>query len=197
VRAVGRRHDSHIAGTSRGRARRALIDAGASAVKVGIGPAASHDAGRRRDRSGPQISAISDCAVSLIAYVPLLQMACEIFGGRHEGDRPGAAASWSIAVAGTDESPGDLVLFQDAVTSLPAWVAWRDEEGEQGFATPKGHRRREARPRGSRCVPHRDRSRRSSTNSSRTPSGWLHGSFERSRIFERVRSSSDPLARSP
>ena len=117
VRAVTKRHNVPvIAGNvATAEAVEALVDAGASAVKVGIGPGSICTTRIVAGIGVPQITAISDCArvadrhgVSIIADG----------GVKYSGDVTKAIAAGAAAVmigslfAGTDESPGDLVLFQ-------------------------------------------------------------------------------------
>lgn len=117
VREITRRHDVPvIAGNvATAEATEALIDAGASAVKVGIGPGSICTTRVVAGIGVPQISAISDCArVADLHGVPIIADG----GVKHSGDVTKAIAAGAAAVmigslfAGTDESPGDLVLFQ-------------------------------------------------------------------------------------
>ena len=96
-----------------GAAVRALIDAGADAVKVGIG-AGSICATRMVAGVGvPQLTAIMDCAAAA-GDVPIIADG----GIKFSGDFAKAiAAGASCAmvgsmVAGTDESPGEVILYQ-------------------------------------------------------------------------------------
>jgi IMP dehydrogenase len=93
----------------------ALIDAGADAVKVGIGPGSICTTRVVAGVGVPQISAVSDCAsVAERHGVPLIADG----GVKHSGDLVKAIAAGASSVmigslfAGTDESPGDLVLYQ-------------------------------------------------------------------------------------
>jgi IMP dehydrogenase len=117
VRAVTKRHAIPvIAGNvATAEATEALIDAGASAVKVGIGPGSICTTRVVAGIGVPQISAISDCArVADRHDVPIIADG----GVKYSGDVTKAIAAGASAVmigslfAGTDESPGDLVLFQ-------------------------------------------------------------------------------------
>jgi IMP dehydrogenase len=96
-------------------ATEALIDAGADAVKVGIGPGSICTTRVVAGIGVPQITAVSDCARVADRYnVPVIADG----GVKHSGDIPKAIAAGASAVmvgslfAGTDESPGDLVLYQ-------------------------------------------------------------------------------------
>ncbi len=93
----------------------ALIDAGADAVKVGIGPSAICTTRVIAGVGVPQISAIMDCAdVCRRARVPLVADG----GIKYSGDitKAVAAGAQSVMVgslfAGTEESPGELVLYE-------------------------------------------------------------------------------------
>jgi IMP dehydrogenase len=93
----------------------ALIDAGADAVKVGIGPGSICTTRVVAGVGVPQISAVSDCArVADRHGIPIVADG----GVKHSGDVTKAIAAGASAVmigslfAGTDESPGDLVLYQ-------------------------------------------------------------------------------------
>ncbi len=93
----------------------ALIDAGADAVKVGIGPGSICTTRVVAGVGVPQISAVSDCAkVGDRHGVPIIADG----GIKHSGDVTKAIAAGASSVmigslfAGTDEAPGDLVLYQ-------------------------------------------------------------------------------------
>jgi IMP dehydrogenase len=96
-------------------ATEALIDAGADAVKVGIGPGSICTTRVVAGIGVPQITAVSDCARAADRHnVPIVADG----GVKHSGDITKAIAAGASAVmvgslfAGTDESPGDLVLYQ-------------------------------------------------------------------------------------
>jgi IMP dehydrogenase len=98
-----------------GDATEALIDAGADAIKVGIGPGSICTTRVVAGVGVPQISAVSDCArVAERHGVPVIADG----GVKHSGDVVKAIAAGASTVmigslfAGTDESPGDLVLYQ-------------------------------------------------------------------------------------
>jgi IMP dehydrogenase len=93
----------------------ALIDAGVSAVKVGIGPGSICTTRVVAGVGVPQITAIADCARAADPHdVPIIADG----GIKYSGDVTKAIAAGASAVmigslfAGTDESPGDLVLYQ-------------------------------------------------------------------------------------
>jgi len=93
----------------------ALIEAGADAVKVGIGPGSICTTRVVAGTGVPQITAIADCASVADRYgVPVIADG----GIKHSGEVAKAVAAGASTVmigslfAGTDESPGDLVLYQ-------------------------------------------------------------------------------------
>jgi len=92
---------------------RALIDAGADAVKVGIGPGSICTTRMVAGVGVPQLTAILDCA-GAAGEVPVIADG----GIKYSGDFAKAiAAGASCAmigsmIAGTDESPGEVVLYQ-------------------------------------------------------------------------------------
>ncbi len=96
-----------------GAAVRALIDAGADAVKVGIGPGSICTTRMVAGVGVPQLTAIMDCAAAA-GDVPIIADG----GIKFSGDFAKAiAAGASCAmvgsmVAGTDESPGEVILYQ-------------------------------------------------------------------------------------
>jgi len=117
VRAVTKRHAVPvIAGNvATAEAVEALVDAGAAAVKVGIGPGSICTTRVVAGVGVPQISAISDCARVADRFdVPIIADG----GVKYSGDLVKAIAAGASAVmigslfAGTDEAPGDLVLYQ-------------------------------------------------------------------------------------
>jgi IMP dehydrogenase len=96
-------------------ATRALIDAGADAVKVGIGPGSICTTRIIAGVGVPQLSAVMDCAAEAeSAGVPVIADG----GIKYSGDLAKAlAAGASCAMigsllAGTDESPGEVYLYQ-------------------------------------------------------------------------------------
>jgi IMP dehydrogenase len=93
----------------------ALIEAGADAVKVGIGPGSICTTRVVAGIGVPQITAISDCArVGDRHGIPIVADG----GVKFSGDVTKAIAAGASCVmigslfAGTDESPGELVLYQ-------------------------------------------------------------------------------------
>jgi IMP dehydrogenase len=98
-------------------AARALIDAGADAVKVGIGPGSICTTRVVAGVGVPQISAVANIAAALRdADVPVISDG----GIRYSGDVAKAIAAGAHAVmigslfAGTEESPGEVELYQGA-----------------------------------------------------------------------------------
>ncbi|WP_170324964.1 IMP dehydrogenase [Ruegeria arenilitoris] len=96
-----------------GDATKALIDAGADAIKVGIGPGSICTTRMVAGVGVPQLTAIMDCA-SAAGDVPVIADG----GIKFSGDFAKAiAAGASCAmvgsmIAGTDESPGEVILYQ-------------------------------------------------------------------------------------
>ena len=96
-------------------ATQALIDAGADAVKVGIGPGSICTTRMVAGVGVPQLTAIMDCArIAAQNDVPVIADG----GIKFSGDFAKAiAAGASCAmvgsmIAGTDESPGEVILYQ-------------------------------------------------------------------------------------
>lgn len=94
-------------------AARALIDAGADAVKVGIGPGSICTTRVVAGVGVPQLTAIMDVA-SVAGDVPVIADG----GIKFSGDFAKAIAAGAScamvgsAIAGTDESPGEVILYQ-------------------------------------------------------------------------------------
>ncbi len=93
----------------------ALIDAGADAVKVGIGPGSICTTRIVAGVGVPQLTAIMDCAAAAAkSGVPVIADG----GIRFSGDLAKAIAAGAScamvgsALAGTDESPGEVILYQ-------------------------------------------------------------------------------------
>jgi len=97
-----------------GEAAIALRDAGADAVKVGIGPGSICTTRVVAGVGIPQISAIYHCAKALEGSIPIVADG----GIRHSGDVPKALVAGAEAVmagsilAGTEESPGEKIIHQ-------------------------------------------------------------------------------------
>jgi IMP dehydrogenase len=98
-----------------GDAAKMLADAGADAVKVGIGPGSICTTRIVAGIGVPQITAIADVARALESYdIPLIADG----GIRFSGDLAKAVAAGASAImigsllAGTEEAPGEVELFQ-------------------------------------------------------------------------------------
>ena len=96
-------------------ATRALVDAGASCIKVGIGPGSICTTRVVTGTGVPQITAVADCA----AEAGKRGVAVIADGGiKYSGDIPKAIAAGAHAVmlgsilAGVDESPGEMEIYQ-------------------------------------------------------------------------------------
>ncbi len=98
-----------------GEAAKALVEVGADAVKVGIGPGSICTTRIIAGVGVPQVSAIANVASALIGSgIPLIADG----GIRYSGDIAKAIAAGASTVmvgsllAGTDEAPGEVELFQ-------------------------------------------------------------------------------------
>jgi len=108
-------HIDVIAGNiATGEAALALRNAGADAIKVGIGPGSICTTRIVAGVGIPQISAIYNCASALKGTIPVIADG----GIRHSGDVAKAMVAGADTVmmgsvlAGTDESPGEKILYQ-------------------------------------------------------------------------------------
>jgi len=97
-----------------GDAARALLDAGADAVKVGIGPGSICTTRIVAGVGVPQVTAVAMVAEALQERIPLIADG----GIRYSGDIAKAIAAGASTVmigglfAGTEEAPGEVELFQ-------------------------------------------------------------------------------------
>ncbi|MCH2211020.1 MAG: IMP dehydrogenase [Fuerstiella sp.] len=121
---------------------RALADAGADGVKVGIGPGSICTTRIISGIGVPQLSAIAHAAKALDGSgIPVIADG----GIRFSGDitKALAAGAWTVMVggllAGVDESPGEMILFQGrsfkryrGMGSLGAMVSGSSERYRQG-----------------------------------------------------------------
>ncbi|MGB7605287.1 MAG: IMP dehydrogenase [Lutisporaceae bacterium] len=96
-------------------ATKELIEAGADAVKVGIGPGSICTTRVVTGIGVPQITAVYDCALEAEKYgVPVIADG----GVKYSGDLPKAIAAGASVImigslfAGTEESPGDTEIYQ-------------------------------------------------------------------------------------
>ncbi len=116
----------------------ALLDAGADGIKVGMGPGSSCTTRVISGVGMPQLTAILDCArVAARARVPVIADG----GIRYSGDitKALAAGAQSVMVgslfAGTEESPGETILFQGRTYKLYRGMgsleAMREREGSR------------------------------------------------------------------
>jgi IMP dehydrogenase len=94
---------------------RDLIAAGADAIKVGVGPGSICTTRIVAGAGVPQLTAVAECAAAAArAKVPIIADG----GIKYSGDLSKAIAAGASAVmigglfAGTEESPGEMVLFQ-------------------------------------------------------------------------------------
>ena len=117
VKWVKQHYDVQVIGgnIATGEAARALADAGADAVKVGIGPGSICTTRVVSGVGVPQISAIANVAAALQGTgVPLIADG----GIRYSGDMAKAIAAGGYCImvgsmlAGTEEAPGEVILYQ-------------------------------------------------------------------------------------
>ncbi|VAX34105.1 Inosine-5'-monophosphate dehydrogenase / CBS domain [hydrothermal vent metagenome] len=125
-----------------------LIEAGADAIKVGIGPGSICTTRVIAGAGVPQITAIKECySVAKEHTVPVIADG----GIKYSGDITKAIASGAHSVmigslfAGTAESPGEIILYQGrsykvyrGMGSLGAMAQGaKDRYGQEGVDTPK------------------------------------------------------------
>jgi IMP dehydrogenase len=98
-----------------GEATRDLIEAGASVIKVGIGPGSICTTRVVAGIGVPQITAVYDCATVAREYsIPIIADG----GIKYSGDLPKAIGAGASAImigslfAGTEESPGEFEIYQ-------------------------------------------------------------------------------------
>lgn len=122
-----------------GEAAKALLDAGADAVKVGIGPGSICTTRVVAGVGVPQISAIYDTANALGGEIPVIADG----GIRHSGDIAKAVVAGADTVmmgsvlAGTDESPGEKILYQGR-----SYVVYRGMGSLDAMKSREGSRER-------------------------------------------------------
>ncbi|MGY6703901.1 IMP dehydrogenase [Roseinatronobacter sp.] len=96
-----------------GDATRALIDAGADAVKVGIGPGSICTTRVVAGVGVPQLTAIIDCAAAAGDVPIIADGGIKMSGDFAKAIAAGASCAMvGSAIAGTDEAPGEVILYQ-------------------------------------------------------------------------------------
>lgn len=116
-----------------GAATRALIDAGADAVKVGIGPGSICTTRMVAGVGVPQLTAIMDCAQAAGDTPVIADGGIKFSGDFAKAIAAGASCAMvGSMIAGTDESPGEVILYQGrtfksyrGMGSLVPWPAAR------------------------------------------------------------------------
>ena len=94
-------------------ATRALIDAGADAVKVGIGPGSICTTRMVAGVGVPQLTAIMDCATAAGDIPVIADGGIKFSGDFAKAIAAGASCAMvGSMIAGTDESPGEVILYQ-------------------------------------------------------------------------------------
>ncbi len=96
-------------------ATKALIEAGADCIKVGIGPGSICTTRIVAGIGMPQLSAVYNCARAAVAYdIPIIADG----GIKYSGDIPKAIAAGADVImigslfAGTEEAPGELIIYK-------------------------------------------------------------------------------------
>ncbi len=126
-----------------GEGTKALIDAGVDAVKIGVGPGSICTTRIVSGVGVPQISAINECARAVEGTgVPIVADG----GIKFSGDivKAIAAGAHSVMIgslfAGTDESPGELVLYQGrsykVYRGMGSVEAMKQGSGDRYFQDP-------------------------------------------------------------
>ncbi len=94
-------------------ATRALIEAGADAVKVGIGPGSICTTRMVAGVGVPQLTAIMDCAAAAGDTPVVADGGIKFSGDFAKAIAAGASCAMvGSMIAGTDESPGEVILYQ-------------------------------------------------------------------------------------
>jgi IMP dehydrogenase len=94
-------------------ATKALIGAGADAVKVGIGPGSICTTRMVAGVGVPQLTAISDCAAAAGDTPVIADGGIKFSGDFAKAIAAGASCAMvGSMIAGTDESPGEVILYQ-------------------------------------------------------------------------------------
>ena len=96
-----------------GEAAKALIGAGADAVKVGIGPGSICTTRMVAGVGVPQLTAIMDCAAAAEETPVIADGGIKFSGDFAKAIAAGASCAMvGSMIAGTDESPGEVILYQ-------------------------------------------------------------------------------------
>ncbi|SFR38079.1 inosine-5'-monophosphate dehydrogenase [Yoonia tamlensis] len=96
-----------------GAAAKALIEAGADAVKVGIGPGSICTTRMVAGVGVPQLTAIMDCAAAAGDIPVIADGGIKFSGDFAKAIAAGASCAMvGSMIAGTDESPGEVILYQ-------------------------------------------------------------------------------------
>ncbi len=94
-------------------ATQALIDAGADAIKVGIGPGSICTTRMVAGVGVPQLTAIMDCAAAAGDTPVIADGGIKFSGDFAKAIAAGASCAMvGSMIAGTDESPGEVILYQ-------------------------------------------------------------------------------------
>lgn len=94
-------------------ATKALIGAGADAIKVGIGPGSICTTRMVAGVGVPQLTAISDCAAAAGDTPVIADGGIKFSGDFAKAIAAGASCAMvGSMIAGTDESPGEVILYQ-------------------------------------------------------------------------------------
>ena len=94
-------------------ATKALIDAGADAIKVGIGPGSICTTRMVAGVGVPQLTAIMDCVVAAGEIPVIADGGIKFSGDFAKAIAAGASCAMvGSMIAGTDESPGEVILYQ-------------------------------------------------------------------------------------
>lgn len=95
-----------------GEATKALIDAGADAIKVGIGPGSICTTRMVAGVGVPQLTAVMDCAAAAGDTPVIADGGIKFSGDFAKAIAAGASCAMvGSMIAGTDESPGEVILY--------------------------------------------------------------------------------------
>ena len=113
VKALGSAVQVVAGNIATGEAARALIGAGADAVKVGIGPGSICTTRMVAGVGVPQLTAIMDCAQAAGDTPVIADGGIKFSGDFAKAIAAGASCAMvGSMIAGTDESPGEMILYQ-------------------------------------------------------------------------------------